>query len=110
MSAAASTEAASGLDVISMGVFAKAKAACWKTEDAASVEGSDASDQTDFDVADFPAQQRFWRGSDYELLGSGIRYYKIGFINIKARPRDKFEVAPAAKHHHASMIMRCIVM
>ena len=33
--------------------------------------------------ASFPQQQRFWHGGDYHLLGSGIRYYKLGFIHVK---------------------------
>lgn len=44
-----------------------------------------ASDATENGVsdADFPQQQRFWQGDEYELLGSGIRYYKLGFIHVK---------------------------
>lgn len=40
--------------------------------------------ETGLEDADFPQQQRFWQGDDYELLGSGIRYYKLGFIHVKA--------------------------
>jgi hypothetical protein len=50
------------------------------------VSGSDASDQTAADaeaVSNFPQQQQFWTGGDYQLLGSGIRYFKLGFIHVK---------------------------
>lgn len=65
-----------------MGMFSKAA----KKSEETSVSGSDASDQTAADaeaVSDFPQQQQFWRGGDYQLLGSGIRYFKIGFVSLK---------------------------
>lgn len=35
-------------------------------------------------AGDFPLQQTFWKGgSQFVLLGSGVRYYKLGFISVK---------------------------
>lgn len=35
-------------------------------------------------LGDFPLQQTFWKGgSPFVLLGSGVRYYKLGFISVK---------------------------
>ncbi len=67
-----------------MGLFSSSKAS--KTVNEPSVSGSDASDQTAADaeaVSNFPQQQQFWTGGDYQLLGLGIRYFKLGFIHVK---------------------------
>lgn len=35
----------------------------------------------------FPGQQNFWTGGVFRLLGSGIRYYKLAFFNVKVWQR-----------------------
>lgn len=52
------------------------------------------------DNADFPQQQRFWQGGEYEMLGSGIRYYKLGFIHVKVR------VLPHCSSMHIAWLRR----
>ena len=36
-------------------------------------------------VGGFMPQQKFWRGGDYVFLGSGIRYHKFGWFDVKVR-------------------------
>ena len=75
-----------------MGLFSKHKPDSKPENVEASGDASTSSTLSPGDVnenglenASFPQQQRFWRGGEYELLGSGIRYYKLGFIHVQVR-------------------------
>jgi hypothetical protein len=73
-----------------MGLFSKHKPDSNPQNVEASGDASTSSTLSPADVsengieeASFPQQQHFWRGGEYQLLGSGIRYYKLGFIHVQ---------------------------
>jgi hypothetical protein len=73
-----------------MGLWSKCRPDSQTQKVEASQDASTSSTLSPADVtengledATFPQQQRFWQGGEYELLGSGIRYYKLGFIHVK---------------------------
>jgi len=69
------------LSLLKMGMFSK-KQHCDANGTPAAEGGDDA--HASACLGDFPPQQSYWEGgSSYLLLGSGIRYFKLGFISVK---------------------------
>ena len=78
-SAAGSASAAGSTSHLEMGMFSK-------TTDDASRASSNSEETDSVEAVDFPQTQSFWEGrGPYLLLGSGIRYFKLGFVKVKVR-------------------------
>lgn len=100
-SAAGSAAAAELSSLSEMGMFSK-------TADDAERSGasSNGAETDSFSAAavDFPQTQSFWEGrGSYLLLGSGIRYFKLGFVKVKVRHACSMKRGKRQHHncHHA---------
>lgn len=98
-SAAGSAAAAESSSLSEMVMFSK-------SADDASGASSNGEETDSFSAAavDFPQTQSFWEGrGSYVLLGSGIRYFKLGFVKVKVRHACSLKRGKRQHHncHHA---------